>query len=256
MELKRTFDADAANYDRCRPGYPPELFADMLRYAALGPGRRALEIGIGTGQATAPILKTGCRVTAVELGENLSHFAREKFCGEDRLTIVTGDFSAVPLDRSAYDLVYCATAFHWLPQAAAYEKIRSILKPGGALALFWNHPFPNREGDITNEINRRVYNKYRPSDEKAREFTEADCEKQLSQFKKFGFQDITCNIYRRVRTLPAEDYIGLLNTYSDHRVMETSAKAAFERDMQAGLDSVGGFIRIYDTIDLYLARLP
>lgn len=61
---------------------------------------------------------------------------------------------------------------------------------------------------------------------------------------------------RRTRTLSSDDYIGLLNTYSDHRAMEPTAKAAFEREMKACLDQTGGFIRIYDTIDLYLARRP
>ena len=256
MELRRTLDEDAANYDRYRPGYPPELFEEITRYAALGPESRALEIGIGTGQATSPILKTGCRVTAIELGENLSRFARKNFSGESGLEIITGDFITLPLSHNSYDLIYCATAFHWLPEEVAYPKILSILRPGGAVALFWNHPFPNREGDSTNDINRKVYHKYRPSDEKAREFSDRDCEARIAELQEYGFRDITCNIYRRVRTLTSDDYIGLLNTYSDHRAMDPTAKAAFEREMKDLLDQTGGFIRIYDTIDLYLARRP
>lgn len=256
LELRRAFDADAANYDRFRPGYPPELFAEIVRYSGLGAGSRALEIGLGTGQATVPILRTGCRVTAVELGENLCRFAREKFGDERRLTIVNGDFNTVPLEKGAYDLIYCATAFHWLAPEEAYPKVLSVLKPGGTLALFWNHPFPNREGDPSNEINRAVYAKYRPSDEKVREFTEGDCEKRRSELKTFGFRAIVSKVYRRTRTLSSDDYIGLLNTYSDHCVMEPAAKAAFEREMKADLDRNGGFIRIYDTIDLYLAHRP
>ena len=56
-ELRMKFDEDEINYDRWRPGYPDELF------------QAALEVGIGTGQATRPFLEAGCRVTAVELGE-------------------------------------------------------------------------------------------------------------------------------------------------------------------------------------------
>ena len=38
-------------------------------------------IGIGTGQATPPILDDGAAVTAVEPGDRLSAFVREKFAG-------------------------------------------------------------------------------------------------------------------------------------------------------------------------------
>ena len=63
-------------------------------------------------------------------------------------------------------------------------------------------------------------------------------------------------LYRRVRTLPAEEYIGLLRTYSDHYVLEPDLKRRFEKEMREAIDAVGGCINIYDTVALYLARNP
>lgn len=79
MELKLTFNEDAANYDRWRPTYVPELFREIVEYSGLDETKEALEIGIGTGQATLPILQTGCRVTAAEIGQNLAAYAKSKF---------------------------------------------------------------------------------------------------------------------------------------------------------------------------------
>lgn len=76
---------------------------------------------------------------------------------------------------NAFDLVYCATAFHWLPAGEGYRRVMDCLKPGGALALFWNHPYPNRENDAGNLVNRRIYAKYRPSGGEPVEFSERDC---------------------------------------------------------------------------------
>jgi SAM-dependent methyltransferase len=51
--LRETFDEAPGLYDRVRPGYPEELFDDLERLAGLRPGSRVLELGCGTGQATA-----------------------------------------------------------------------------------------------------------------------------------------------------------------------------------------------------------
>lgn len=46
----------------------------------------------------------------------------------------------------------------------------------------------------------------------------------------------------------------LLNTYSDHRSLSQELKKYFEQDLLKTIDRCGGQIRIYDTIDLYLAK--
>ena len=44
------------------------------------------------------------------------------------------------LEEGAYDLVYSASAFHWIPEEIGYPKVYGMLKPGGAFARFANHP--------------------------------------------------------------------------------------------------------------------
>jgi SAM-dependent methyltransferase len=53
LELRKTFGEDAELYDRVRPTYPPALYDELS--APLGDVERprVLEIGCGTGQATA-----------------------------------------------------------------------------------------------------------------------------------------------------------------------------------------------------------
>lgn len=83
LALCATFDEDAATYDRWRPRYVPELFAAVFQYA--GPPGKALEMGLGTGQATEPFLQAGWQVTGVERGERLAAFAWEKFRHQPQL---------------------------------------------------------------------------------------------------------------------------------------------------------------------------
>src|SRR3954463_11880016 len=92
--LRTTFDADAARYDRARPGYPSALFDDLAALAGLGPGSRVLEIGCGTGQATVPLAERGYQVVAIELGAELAVVARRNLTRFPAVEVVTGAFEA------------------------------------------------------------------------------------------------------------------------------------------------------------------
>ena len=254
MDKRTTFNEDEFNYDRYRPDYPEALFQDILTYAALDKDSCLLEIGIGTGQATQPFLEKGFQVQAVELGDKLCRYVQNKYANYPNFQAMHADFMEAELEEESFDLIYCATAFHWLPQPASLQKVINLLKKGGTLALFWNHPFPNRSDDATNQVNQAIYQKYRPSDKKQVEFSEKDTQKWEKELKQAGFKEVTSCLYHRTRTLSSDDYIGLLNTYSDHRLLDSAIKTQFEKDMKQALDEIGGEIHIYDTIDLYLAK--
>ena len=69
MHPRQGFDNVPEIYDRIRPGYPAELFADL--FGLLPERPRIIEVGPGTGQATRDLLAHGARVHAIELGANL-----------------------------------------------------------------------------------------------------------------------------------------------------------------------------------------
>lgn len=48
----------------------------FFKYIPINESSNVFEIGIGGGQATLPILKIGCKLTAVEYGENLAELCR------------------------------------------------------------------------------------------------------------------------------------------------------------------------------------
>lgn len=254
MALREIFNREEENYDRYRPDYPAELFEAIREYAGLERDSCVVEIGPGTGQATGPMLDMGCRVTAVELGDRLAAYLRRKY-PTGRLRVVQGDFMEWTAEEPA-DLVYSATAFHWLPVPESYHRVFDTLRPGGAVAIFRNHPYPARMEDESNRVNERVYQKYRPRDICPPEFSEADCQSGTEALKAAGFTAVEARLFRRVRRLTTTEYIGLIGTYSDHRALPAALREAFEAEMARELDKVGGEIRIYDTIDLYLARRP
>lgn len=64
MKFRKVFDTIPEKFDKWRPRYCDEVFADVIKHSQLNSEKSALEIGPGTGQATEPILKTGCNYLA------------------------------------------------------------------------------------------------------------------------------------------------------------------------------------------------
>lgn len=143
-------------YDKVRWGYPYELYADILRYCGTGKGSKALEIGAGTGKATAPFLDAGYDVTAVELGKNLAAFLSEKFNANKNFRVIPSSFEEVSLDDDQFDLIYAATSFHWVDAEVGCPKVFRLLKNGGVFALFRCNAVP-AEGNAVYEDIQKVY---------------------------------------------------------------------------------------------------
>lgn len=55
--LEWTFNTVANEYDKWSPTYVSDLYEDIFSYKQIDKASNVLEIGIGTGQATEPILK-------------------------------------------------------------------------------------------------------------------------------------------------------------------------------------------------------
>ena len=105
MEFRKVFDTIPEQFDRWRPRYSPALFKDLIEYAALGPDKTVLELGPGTGQATDPILATGCDYHAIELGEHLYEKMKEKYGRFPSFHIVNGDFITHDFCGQTFDLI-------------------------------------------------------------------------------------------------------------------------------------------------------
>ena len=257
--LEWTFDTVVSAYEKFRPGYAAELYRMIFDYIPIGGNSRAVEIGTGGGQATAPVLATGCRLTAVECGERFSERLKEKFGEYPGFAVITAKFEDTEFPENEFDLVFSASAFHWIPEKIGYEKVYSILKPGGAFARFANHPYRDKGNPALSAEIDAVYGEYyypfhNKKQEPLAEFTEEEAKERAMIAENYGFTDIRYALFRRERIFSAEEYVKLLGTYSDHIAIEESIRVKFFAKIEEAIRRHGGTITLYDTMDLQLAR--
>lgn len=131
-----SFNAVAAQYAANRPSYPPALL-DTLERAAARPlaGARVADVGAGTGIATALLQARGAEVVAVEPGEGMAAQFRRFLPGTP---VVRGDGDSLPLATGSLDFVTYAQSWHWTDPARSLPEAMRVLRPAGALALWWN----------------------------------------------------------------------------------------------------------------------
>lgn len=158
-ERRRSFDAMAEQYARARPSGPPALFDALVAYVA--PPAQVLEIGCGPGNATLPLLERGYRIRAVELGENLAAFARQRLAAFP-FTVEVGKFEDASLEPASVDLVFCASAFHWLDRDRALRQLVKVLRPGGGFALQWGSPRHDLEDPRVDQALQAAYRVHAP----------------------------------------------------------------------------------------------
>ncbi len=257
--LEWTFDTVAKKYAKYRPGYTDDLYKMIFDYVPLDSKAKVVEVGIGGGQATLPILQTGCALTAIEPGENFSDLCKEKYMDYPNFSVKTGKFENIDFEEEQYDLVYSASAFHWIPEEAGYEKVYRMLRKGGAFARFANHPYKDKGNTALSEKIERLYDeyyyKYYDKNIKSDQECSYDQAKERAEIAgKYGFEDIRYALFHRTRAFIASEYIELLGTYSDHINIEESIRVEFFSKIEEAINEHGGVFNIYDTIDLQLAR--
>jgi SAM-dependent methyltransferase len=147
----RGFDRGAADYERGRPGYPPEAVAHLARVLGLGPGRTVLELGAGTGKFTRLLVGTGARVLAAEPVAGMREELARALPDVERLDVPAEDTGLAP---GSVEAVVAANAFHWFDGDAAIREMVRILRPGRGVAVVWNRR--DESDPIMEEISRIV----------------------------------------------------------------------------------------------------
>jgi protein-L-isoaspartate O-methyltransferase len=152
-----SFDVFAETYHSVRPGYPAQVYADIKEVCRLDSRSRLLEIGAGSGIATAEIAKFGSKIVAIEPGSHLAAIAREQTKEYKNVEVREEAFEDFH-SAERFDAILAFTSFHWLKEEEKYQKVYELLKDTGNLVLVWNYFF-QINSPVTVAVNR-VYHEF------------------------------------------------------------------------------------------------
>jgi SAM-dependent methyltransferase len=244
----RVFGQVAREYERIRAGYPAQLVTDTLAYAALD-GRPALEIGAGTGKATAAFTARGVRVTALEPDPAMLDVLHAKLPDVDTALTTFEDYAP----PQPFGLLYSAQAWHWTDPQRRWSLATGALAPRGALALFWNNDdFADPDARaIFEELHQRIAPQVGivpGTPTKDDPLDDAPWQELLTRPE---FTDARRNFYPWERRLSRVDFIALLSTISAYRILDERTRETLYAALLAQLPNELTFT--IGTL-LYLAR--
>ncbi len=250
-ELRRwSFDGQASLYDTHRPSYPEALLDAVESLSDLSPGARLLELGSGTGIATQQWVDRGYPVSCLEIGPQMAAVARARFADQSGVEITVADFDTWE-SCERYRLVFSAQAFHWMDPETALPRVRRVLHPDGALALYWNMSAG------TSALLAPIYASAAAA--MGRDAPMPTIKERAARWAR-RLRDSGCFSSVVIRRFPwnlrrsADDYVALISTYSDHRTLPPATRRVLLAGIRSAIQRVGGVITIPQEAVLFVAR--
>jgi len=192
----------------------------------------------------------------LELGEDLAALAAENCRSYPGVEIQNIAFEDWLLQSRGFDLVISAQAFHWIPSEIVYAKAAASLKDTGSIALFWNH-YPKLNTAFRRALNE-VYKskasrlagsvKTMPPEELVKRTVEA-----INESGFFG--EVVVKRYPWSEQYTADQYIKLLNTYSDDLNLAEDTRHNLFAGVREVIERFGGEVNRPYLAVLYFAKI-
>lgn len=243
--LRERFGDVAEEYEEYRFNYPDELFEDIFRFSSMG--KKALEIGIGTGKATPMFLQEGYEIVAVEPVKNMLEIAKSKFFDKS-ITFVYSTFEDLKLVEQ-YDLIYAASSFQWINGCDRLCKVYSLLKNDGVFARFKTINIIDETKHESNKFLIKAYQKYLP------DYLPTDRHKKRmsnDEYEQAGFSDFKRKEYYLDHEFGVDTYLKLINTYTEYLALDDELRNEFESYIRGELMDKN--VIITQKCSLFLAR--
>jgi SAM-dependent methyltransferase len=217
----KAFGPIADEYDRGRPGYPATLLDDVLALPAGLPETRVLEVGAGTGQATAGLARDGVAVHCLEPSRRMAALLRERCAGRPGVEVTVTTFERWRPKRR-YALLVAAQSWHLVDPEVRLVKAAAVLRPGGAIAVWWHQVPQPADRQTQHELNRILHQE----GFELRNFSSTPGTRPAAPPANGGwqqrspyFEPLPPRRYRTRAPLSFGEYADLLATYPEFRAM-------------------------------------
>lgn len=125
------FDRIADVYDDTRRALDEETLGGIKEMLSKHGCRSILEIGIGTGRVSLPLIKSGYEITGVDISRRMMEKARAKGVAK----LILADGSRTPFKEKSFDATLMAHVFHLLTDPMVVVREAARVSDVGVFAL-------------------------------------------------------------------------------------------------------------------------
>jgi SAM-dependent methyltransferase len=148
-ELAFSFGRIAAEYDDVRPDYAPEALDRAAEVLGLTADSCVVDLAAGSGKLTRALAPRFAEVVAVEPNDEMRGVLAGRSAG---IRVLAGTAERIPLPDGSADAVFVGDAFHWFDGPAAVAELARVVRPGGGVALLWNHWWSDGDDRTVNTL--------------------------------------------------------------------------------------------------------
>jgi len=199
--------AAAQRYEQAFAHVTAHFIPHLLHAAALGPGKRVLDVATGTGlaaEAALSVVGPGGHITASDASANMAKQARHRLGAAANVTVGVEDGQAMSYPSDSFDAVLCSLGLMFFPDPArGLAEFHRVLRPGARAAI---SVLTVPERSYNGRINV-VAARYLPQLEKgiARTFSLGDEAHIRTMFTAAGFSGFETSLHRHDFVLPSFD---------------------------------------------------
>lgn len=250
------FEPIAHQYDECRPRYPAALFSAVKDIARVDRESRMLEVGAGTGIASRELAAIGCSLVCLEPGPNMAQLAREKLRSYPNAEVVQSAFEtwAPTHPGGSFDVIFAATAWHWVDEESGLQLAAELLRPGGWIALAWQVLSGFEPPSLMRDL-QRIYEDHAPE-------LASTYDLQSNPYTRWGerlvasslFIDVTTRRFPHVAELDASRFVALADTYIGHHDLSAPRRARLYAAIEHLIGRCGGRVAKLEDAYLHVGR--
>ena len=136
MDAIEAHEQDTNQYDQqaVEWGWNPVVFFGLMGAYAL-PGKRLLDVGIGTGLCSEPFFKAGVEISGFDGSEKMLHLCREKRISGDLKAHGIEDLPW-PYEDASFDIVIAGGVLHFFDSLEPiFQGARRVLKAKGVFGF-------------------------------------------------------------------------------------------------------------------------